>query len=260
MIGEVYERVADLYGIVRRDVRRHADSNAGRAVHQQVGKSGRKHFRLVQAAVEVFGEVNGVLVYVGGVVVNRAKVALTVHERHTEREGLRHANERVVNRALAVWVPLAQNLTDQARALLMRGVGTHGKVLHGVEDSTLDGLESVAYVGQRARHNYAHRVVEIRTAHFVNDLRRPDVSEFGLRCLDYHVRLLMIPMLCFRRWWIFLLDPRRLGRRRRRHVIEAHEYPVSLVTAMPRERRSPLIGAVFAKVRGLWREGGSVGY
>ena len=126
----------DLAQVVRRDVRRHADRDARRAVDEQVREPRRHDERLLPGAVVVGGEVDGVGVDVaehlarhpgeprlrvahGGrrVVVHRAEVPLPVDERVAHGEVLRHAHERVVDGGVAVRVILAHHLADDLGAL-----------------------------------------------------------------------------------------------------------------------------------------------
>jgi len=51
--------------VVRRDVRRHADRNARRAVDDEVGHPRRHDAGLLEPIVEVGDEVDGVLVEIG---------------------------------------------------------------------------------------------------------------------------------------------------------------------------------------------------
>jgi hypothetical protein len=55
-------RIAQLGGVMRRDRGRHADSDALRAVGEQIGKGRRQHHRLVVAAVICRTEIHGILV------------------------------------------------------------------------------------------------------------------------------------------------------------------------------------------------------
>ena len=92
--------VHDLRQIVRGNVGRHADGDAVRSVHQQVGNSGRQHHRLDRGVVEVGDEIDGVLVDVSqqlfsdfgearfgvpisrrGIAIDRTKVALAINQR-----------------------------------------------------------------------------------------------------------------------------------------------------------------------------------
>ena len=57
------------------------------------------------------------------------KFAVTVDERVAEREVLRHARERVVDRRVAVRVVLAHHVADDARALRVLAVGAQAGVV-----------------------------------------------------------------------------------------------------------------------------------
>ena len=53
----------------------------------------------------------------------------------------------------------------------------------------MDGLQSVPHIGQRARDDHAHRVIEIRTLHLIGDQNRTDLTRtmiaaiaFGIAC------------------------------------------------------------------------------
>ena len=131
----VDDRVDDLAEVVRRDVRRHADGDAGAAVDEQVREARRQDERLALRLVVVRAEVDRVGVELAQhllgelreprlgvahrgrrVVVDRAEVALAVDERVAQRERLRHPDERVVDRRVAVRVMVAHHVADDVRA------------------------------------------------------------------------------------------------------------------------------------------------
>ncbi len=189
-------RVDDLAEVVRRDVGRHPDRDAGRAVDEQVGELGRQDRRLLLRPVVVVDEVDRVLVDVGEhlagdrgqprlrvahggrrVAIDRPEVALAVDERIAHREVLGEADERVVQRAVAVRVVLAHHLADDRRALAVRAGGRQPHLAHRVQDPAVDRLEPVAHVGQGARHDDAHRVVEVAHPHLVLDADRSEIAQ-----------------------------------------------------------------------------------
>ena len=109
--------VDDLAEIVRRDVGRHADRDALRAVDQQVREAGRQDLRLALGLVVIGLEVDRVLVEIveqrvgdageprlgvalgrRRIAVHRAEIALAVDQRQAHREVLRHPHHRVVDR------------------------------------------------------------------------------------------------------------------------------------------------------------------
>ena len=154
----------------------------------RLGSSRGQHRRLHPGPVVVLDEVDRVLVDVGEqlrrdrgharfgvahrggrVAVDGAEVALAVDERVAQREVLRQADERVVERLVAVRVVLAHHLADDRRALAVRRAGREAHLVHRVQDPPMDRLEPVAHVRQRPADDDAHRVVEVRAAELVLD-------------------------------------------------------------------------------------------
>ena len=188
VLDQVRDRVADLADVVRRDVGRHPDRDPRAAVDEQLRQPRGQHDRLFGLVVEVGDEIDGLFVDVRehverdarqprfGVAVrgrrigiDRAEVAVAVDERIAQREVLRHAHERVVDRRIAVRVKALEHLADDAGALavLLRGVEPH--LAHRVQDAALHRLEAVAHVGQRARGDDRHGIGEIALPHLVFD-------------------------------------------------------------------------------------------
>ena len=180
VVEQLDERRAHFVQVVRRDVRRHPDGDAGGAVHEQVrnarGQDDRLGLRAVVVGTEVhrrlldFGEhlvadarqaALGVAHRRRAVAVERPEVARAVDERVAQREGLRHADERLVERRVAVRVEVAHHVADHRGALAVLVVGGQVLLPHREEDAALHRLEAVADVGQRARRDDRQRVVEI---------------------------------------------------------------------------------------------------
>ncbi len=189
MLDQLDRGVDDLREVVRRDVRRHAHGDAGRAVDQEVRELRRQDPGLEERPVVVRRPVDGLLVDVvaqhlgreagqphlgvahgrGVVAVDRAEVALAVDERVAQRELLRHAHDRVVDRALAVRVVLAEDVADDAGGLAVRLVVQVALLPHAVEAAAVDGLQPVAHVRQRPSDDDGHGVVEVRPSDLVFD-------------------------------------------------------------------------------------------
>ena len=141
MLHQVDGGVDGLAQVVGRDVGRHAHGDALAAVDQQVGEPRRQHVGLDELARVVVVEVDGVFVDAvehphrergqaalgvaggGGPEVGRAEVAVAGDERVPQREVLRHAHERVVDRAVAVGVVAAHDVAGDAGALHPAAVG-----------------------------------------------------------------------------------------------------------------------------------------
>ena len=134
VVDQQLDRLRHLAQVVRRDVGRHADGDAARAVDEEVRDPRGKDGRLLEPVVVVGLEGDGVLVDVvehrdgdarqagfgvpvcrRGIAVHRAEVALSVHQRIAQREVLHHAHHRVVHRGVAVRVVLAQHVAHHRR-------------------------------------------------------------------------------------------------------------------------------------------------
>jgi hypothetical protein len=195
-IGDHRERAVDHLGeVVRRDVGRHADRDARGAVDQEVRHLGRQDRGLELLVVVIRSPVDRFLVDVREqlarelahpalgvahrrrrIAVDRAEVALAVDQRVAHREVLRHPNEGVVDRRVAVRVILADDIADDARALEVRPVERVVEPALREQDAAVDRLEPVARVGQGPRHDHAHGVVHERVPHLGLDRDRRDVG------------------------------------------------------------------------------------
>ena len=193
VVDQRHERVDHLAEVVRRNVRRHADGDALRAVDEQVRVARREHVGLLTRLVVVGDEVDRVGVDVAeqlgrelrqpalgvahrgrGIVVDVPEVALAVDERIAHRERLGHADERVVDRHVAVRVVRPHDVADDSCALEARAVWLETGLVHGKEHPAVHRLQSVAHVREGARDDHAHRVVEEARAHLLLELARLD--------------------------------------------------------------------------------------
>ena len=186
MVDHIADAVDHLGQVMRRDVGRHADRDARRAVYQKVGETGGEHERLLPLLVEVRAEIHcvflnirqhmigdpghagfGVTVGRRGVAVHRAKVAVAIDQRIVQGKRLRQAHQRVVYRSVAVRMIAAEHVTDRGRGLAVGLVRGQAVLIHRVQDAAVDRLEAVAHVGQRAADDHAHRVIDIALAHLL---------------------------------------------------------------------------------------------
>jgi hypothetical protein len=182
-LDQMQKRVADLDDVVRRDIGRHADGDAGRAVGEQIGEGGGEDDRLLALAVVGVAEIDRVLVEPAQqidrdgreprfgvahrrrvIAVDVPEIALPVDQRIALGEILRETHQRVVDRLVAVGMVFADHVADDARALLESGFGVEAQLLHRPEQAPMDGLQPVAHVGQRAGHDGRQRVGEVAFA------------------------------------------------------------------------------------------------
>ncbi len=179
---------------MRRDVRRHADGDPGRAVDEEVrelrGQDGRLlgRRRVVRAEVDraladlgqhLLGDRQDAAlgVAVGGrrVAVDRAEVAVAVDQGVAEHERLGHPHEREVDRVVAVRVVALHHLAGDGGRLDVAAVGADAEVgPHRVQDPSLHGFESVAHVRQGARRDHRKRIVQVARP---RDLGQRDVLD-----------------------------------------------------------------------------------
>ena len=186
ILDQLDGRVDDFGQIVRRNVGGHADRDAAGAVDDQIGNARGQHGGLDGGLVVVGHEVHGLHLDVGHqlagnahhaalgvahgrgrIAVHRAEVALAVDQRIAQREGLRHADQRVVDGRVAVGMVDAHRLAHHLGALGVFLVVLQAHLVERVEHAAMHGLQAVAGIGQRAPDDDAHRVVEIGAAHLL---------------------------------------------------------------------------------------------
>ena len=177
--------------MVRRDVGRHPDGDTGAAVYQQMRQARGQDNGLLLATVVVRCEIDGfffdigqqamrdfcharfgVAVSSGRIAVHRAEVALTIHQRIAQREGLRHAHQGVVDGTIAVRVVFPHHVTDDSRGFDVFFVPGVALFVHGKEDAAVHRFQAVARIRQGAPDDDAHRVVQIGAAHFIHQIDR----------------------------------------------------------------------------------------
>ena len=186
--------VDDLGQVVRRDIRRHADGDARAAVDEQVREAARQHARLAAGLVKVRVPVHGVLVdvaqhFVGdlrqarlgvsvggrGVAVDRAEVAVTVDEHIAHGEILRQTHHRVIHGRVAVRMIPAEHVADAGGGFFEGLVRGQVVLVHGVEDTPVHGLETVAHIRQRTSDDDGHGILDVRGLHLMDELALNDL-------------------------------------------------------------------------------------
>src|SRR5690606_29284954 len=174
--------------VVRRDVGGHANRDTARSVDEQVRKPRWQNLRLTARRVIGHLEVDSVLVdvfkkLVGNlgqarfgvahcrwrITIDRTEVTLPVDQLYAQGPVLRHADQRVVNRGIAVRVVFTHHVCDGARRLHIFAVPVVAALVGGIEDAPVDRLEAVTNIRERTTHDHAHGVVEIGALHLLND-------------------------------------------------------------------------------------------
>ena len=66
----------------------------------------------------------------------------------------------------------AEHFADDLGALSGGAIGQQTHLVHAEKNAAVHRLEAVANIGQRAAHDHAHGVIEIRALHLVFDIDR----------------------------------------------------------------------------------------
>src|SRR5215213_8132069 len=80
---------------------------------------------------------------------------------------------------------LTHHVADDARRFHVTLVRRVAALVHGVEDAPMHRLQAVARVGERARHDHAHGVIEVAALHLVDDGDRLDVAGRQRACVAW---------------------------------------------------------------------------
>jgi len=97
---------------------------------------------------------------------------VTVDQRKTHGERLSEANHRVVNGRVAVRVVLADDVADRTGGFHMGLGGQVAGLVHSVENAAMNGLQTVADIGQRSGDDNAHGVLKERRLHLLAKISR----------------------------------------------------------------------------------------
>ena len=86
---------------------------------------------------------------------------------------MRQAHHRIIDSGVAVRMVLAKHFTNDTGAFLVDRARANSHVVHRVQNTPVHRLEAVARIGQGARDNDAHGIIQVRAAHldvYVNRL------------------------------------------------------------------------------------------
>ena len=220
VVDQQTHRVDGLAEVMRRNVGRHTDRDTVRAVDKQVWEARRQNRRFFQNIVERRHKINGFFIDIrehfrgnfthsafcitirsGRIAVDRTEVSVTVDQHIAHREILRQSDHRVIDGSVAVGMIFTQHFTDGIRAFSVRLGSGDAVLVHTVEDTSVNGLESVPDVRQRARHDNAHRIIEERLAHLAVDIDVDDLAGAELRML-HHILICRLKILAV--FYIFI--------------------------------------------------------
>ena len=171
----------------------HAHRDTRGAVHQQIRNPGGQYRRHLLGAIVVINKIDRFLVkvrqqFVGDlchtnfgithcgcvIAIDGTEVPLTVHQRVSKREILRHPHNGVVNRRITVGMVFTDNIPHDTRGLLVGLVPVVTEFVHGVKHAPVYRLETITHIRQGTAHDHAHGVIEIGLLEFVFDIYGKD--------------------------------------------------------------------------------------
>ena len=173
---------------MRRNVGRHTNRDTTGTVDQHVREAGRQNCGFLILAVVVVLEIDGFHADIvqqvsrrfvhadlgvthGGCViaVHRTEVALTIQKRQGHREILRHTDQRVIDRAVAVGVVFTHDIAHRTGRFAIRLVVAVTRFMHRIKDAAVHRFQTVPKIGNRTADDHAHGVIEVRCLHLMFD-------------------------------------------------------------------------------------------
>ena len=177
--------VNHLTQVVGRHVCSHTYCNTAGTIHQEVRNACWHYAGFVTCIIEVAVHIDRFLLNVlhhslangwearlsvthsgSRVTIHWTEVTLTFNQRVTHIPGLGQTYQGTIYWAITVWVVLTEYVTHNAGWLTSGLVVRNAQLHHVEEDAAVNGLEAITHIGECARHNHRHRVVNIRRLHF----------------------------------------------------------------------------------------------
>src|SRR6185436_15526771 len=95
------------------------------------------------------------------------KITLTIYQQVTHAPILGHTHHGIINRFVAVWVIFTKHLSYDTSGFLMRPVKIVTQFVHRKQNTAVNGLKTVSYIGQCATYYYRHRIIDIGGLHLL---------------------------------------------------------------------------------------------
>ena len=84
-------------------------------------------------------------------------------------KSLRHPHQCVIDRAVAMGVIFTHDVADDAGTLPRRLAVVVTTFAHCIENAAVNRLQPIPHIGERARNDHAHRIIEIGALHLLFD-------------------------------------------------------------------------------------------
>ena len=182
-----------------RDIGRHTYSNTAGTIHQKVRDTGRQYRRFFFIFVIVRNEIDcvffdirqhfrcdlghsgfGITAGSSAVAVDGTEVTMTIYQHIAHGEILRHTHHRLINGGITVRVIFTHGIADDTGGFTIALVGVQIHFVHGVQDTALNRLQTVAGIGQCTGNNNAHGIVDVAFLHFLVNIYRNDLVDFSV--------------------------------------------------------------------------------
>ena len=99
---------------------------------------------------------------------------MSVYQRVAQGKILCQAHQRVINGGITMRMVTSKYGTDSIRTLTVRFFRRQTVFIHGIQDSSVDGLKAVPYVRKSTADDDRHRVGKERFLHFLLNVYRDD--------------------------------------------------------------------------------------
>ena len=163
------------------DAGRHSDCDSLRPVYKEIRHTHGKNKRLLLCLIKVRSKVNDILVQIcktdflckfrkpclrithgsRPISFDGSEVSVPVHKDLPLLEILRHDNERLVDRAVAVRMVFTHRISDNTGAFPVRSVIADPQLIHVIERTSLNRFQTVPNIRKRTGDNNAHGIVDI---------------------------------------------------------------------------------------------------
>ena len=114
------------------------------------------------------------------VAIDRTEVTAAVDQGHSEREGLSHANKRIVDSSVAVRVIITHNIADDLGTFTMLARKVEPLLVHRVQNSTLNRFQTISDVRQRPTCDDGQGVVEVAGLSGITQRNARDAVDGGV--------------------------------------------------------------------------------
>ena len=179
-------RIDQFAKVMRWNIRRHTDRNTHLAIQENVWHCCRQHDRLLLCTIEVVAEINRILLNIGQhlnanlvhaglsiarccwlITVHRTEVTLTLNERIAHLPRLSKVHHRHINRRITMWVVFTHYFTDDTRGLNSSMWSLPAVLIHCIQDTAVNRLQTIAYIWKRTINQDRHRIAKETILHHI---------------------------------------------------------------------------------------------